>query len=136
MSEFPPLGSPSLSADWAIEFLRQQAEMLARTAWPAEPAGAISPFWIEDVLAIGDVLWPEALERSWQELSPSVVQPKLLVVHAEPVTSADSQSLWQRVAVAVHSRASRRGVGPLLGLDFANPDAAELELIAAVESMN
>ena len=113
----PPIDSPSLTLSWAIEFLRQQAQLLARHNWPESSPGAISPFWIEDVLALGDVLWPDALDNTWKGLSPTVVPPKLLVMLSEPSLPQDDQSLLHRLAVAVRIRASRKGMGPVLWLE-------------------
>lgn len=135
-TEIPPLDSPSLTLSWAIEFLRQQTQLLARSIWPKAPPGAISPFWIEDLLALGDVLWPGALDSAWQELSPTVVKPKLLVIHADSVTSETNQSLSERMTVAVRTRAARRDIGPVLWLDFADFNTVEVELFAAIEAMN
>ena len=132
----PPIDSPSLTQSWAIEFLRQQAHLLARDKWPESSPGAISPFWIEDVLALGDVLWPDALDNTWKGLSPTIVPPKLLVMLSEPSPPQDDQSLLQRLAVAVRIRASRKGIGPVLWLESADLAAAEAELLAAIESMN
>ncbi len=132
----PALDSPSLDVTSAIELLRQQAQMLARENWSTPKAGAVTPFWIEDLLTLGDVLWPGELDSTWQELASAVVPPKMLVIPAEPKASSDSQALHQRLAVAVRIRASRPGIGPVLWLDLAEPDAAEAELVAAIESMN
>ncbi len=132
----PALDSPSLDVTSAIEFLRQQAQMLVRENWSTPKAGAVTPFWIEDLLALGDVLWPGELDSTWQTLASAVVPPKMLVIPAEPKASSDNQALHQRLAVAVRIRASRPGIGPVLWLDLAEPDAAEAELVAAIESMN
>ncbi len=132
----PALDSPSLDLTSAIEFLRRQAEMLARENWSAATAGTVTPFWIEDLLALGDVLWPGELDNTWQTLSSAVVPPKMLVIPAEPKASSDNQALHQRLAVALRIRASRPGIGPVLWLDLAEPGAAEAEFIAAIESMN
>jgi 2-amino-4-hydroxy-6-hydroxymethyldihydropteridine diphosphokinase len=134
--EIPPLDSPSLSLSWAIEFLRTQAKLLARADWPTELPGTISTFWIEDLLALGDVLWPGKLDSAWQALSATVVTPKLLVMHSEPAASSDDQLLRQRVAVATQTRAARREIGPVLWLESADPSAAQAELIAIIEGMS
>jgi hypothetical protein len=133
IGDIPPLDSPSLTQTWAIEFLRQQAQMLARSKWPQSSPGTISSFWIEDVLSLGDVLWPDALDSIWQELSAGAVTPKLLVMLSETTPPHDDQSLIQRLAVAVRIRASRKGIGPVLWLDASDPFT---ELSAAIESMN
>jgi 2-amino-4-hydroxy-6-hydroxymethyldihydropteridine diphosphokinase len=148
-----PLGegdrsSPSLSRPQTIEFLREQAALLNRQAWLAENRRGISSFWIEDLLAIADVLWPGAMDQMWQELSPTVVCPKLLVVYetdAEQFRQHDEDAgrtsnspvavaLWHRLNEARRARAARAGIGPVLWLDAADP-AAAAELVAAIQAM-
>jgi 2-amino-4-hydroxy-6-hydroxymethyldihydropteridine diphosphokinase len=134
--EIPAADSPSLTISWAIEFLRREAELLVRSNWPTIPSGTISSFWIEDTLALGDILFPGALDKTWKTLAPSIVPPKLLVLPAENTSADRCDSLPQRLAEAMRARATRRGIGPVLELNTADPVAVEAELIAAIESMN
>ena len=145
----PPAGSPSLTPQRAIEFLRDEAELIARDRWPAGGEGAIGSFWIEDLLAIGDVLWPGSLDAAWQRLSATVVPPKLLVLYettvdrdfglsekADEQQQALAQQFCQRLNAARRVRAERRGIGPVLRLSAENPLAAEAELVAAIQAMS
>src|SRR5262249_30149861 len=84
--EFPDAGatscrssSPRLTLDRAIEFLREEADMIARGTRLVDSSGVITSFWIEDLLAAGDVLWPGSIDRVWGEVPASIVPPKLLV---------------------------------------------------------
>ena len=64
--------SPSPTLPVAIEFLRTACNLLARDFFPTDPAkaGVITPFWMEEILALGDVLWPGELACLWGELAP------------------------------------------------------------------
>lgn len=143
-----PPDSPSLSLAQTIEFLREQAAQVDRANWPPERR-AISSFWIEDLPAIGDVLWPGQLDDVWHTLAPTVVAPKLLVVYEasteqfrregdsdQPSARSVAVALWHRLNEARRALAARPGVGPVLRLDARNPAAAESELIAAIQAMN
>jgi 2-amino-4-hydroxy-6-hydroxymethyldihydropteridine diphosphokinase len=145
--EITPPGSPSLGLQQTIEFLRQQAILLARDKWPAE-GGGISSFWLEDLLAIGDVLWPGALDETWQAVAETVVRPKLLVVceatsqqfagesdAQQKMASSVAIALWHRLNEARRARAARPGMGPVLWLEASDPTSAEKELVAAIQAM-
>jgi 2-amino-4-hydroxy-6-hydroxymethyldihydropteridine diphosphokinase len=148
--ETPPAGSPSLSLAQTIEFLREQAELLARKNWMPESAGAISSFWIEDLLAICDVLWPGELDDQWQQLADKVLRPKILVVYdatSQQFVQQESDSqqkpaigiavaLWHRLNEARRARAARLGVGPVLWLETSEPEMAEREVVAAIQAMS
>jgi 2-amino-4-hydroxy-6-hydroxymethyldihydropteridine diphosphokinase len=142
-------GSPSLGLSQTIEFLREQAELLARKTFPSDSCGAISSFWIEDLVAIGDVLWPGELDELWRSLAETVVRPKLLVVyeatsrqfHDEPNSARNTPSsvataFWHRLNETRRARAARPGIGPVLGLDAGDEAAAERELVAAIQAMD
>jgi 2-amino-4-hydroxy-6-hydroxymethyldihydropteridine diphosphokinase len=148
VQEFQPPDSPSLSLGQTIEFLREQAALVDQGNWPPERR-AISSFWMEDLLAIGDVLWPGDLDEVWRSLIPTVVAPKLLVVYEASTDQfrregdSDQQNarsvaiaLWHRLNEARRARAARPGVGPVLWLDASDPAAAESELIAAIKAVN
>jgi 2-amino-4-hydroxy-6-hydroxymethyldihydropteridine diphosphokinase len=142
--EFPRAGeetvrtlSPSLTLERAIEFLREEAALIARRTWPANSPGVITPFWIEDLLAVGNVLWPGAMERVWHEVSASVLPPKLLVSYsAAEIPDCGDRELRQRIAKARHARAQRPGIGPTLWLSTENVADAEAELVAAIQAMS
>jgi 2-amino-4-hydroxy-6-hydroxymethyldihydropteridine diphosphokinase len=142
-------GLASLGLSQTIEFLRQQATLLDRKRWlGSRQPGAITPFWIEDLLAIGDALWPGAMTDAWQSLVASIVPPKLLVVYEatsqqfhESQTSEQKQSssvavaLWHRLNEARRARAGRPGLGPVLWLEGGSLAHAEAELTAAIQAM-
>jgi 2-amino-4-hydroxy-6-hydroxymethyldihydropteridine diphosphokinase len=159
--DFSPLGSPSLGVRQTIEFLRKQAKLLARKNWPRTAgSGAISPFWIEDLLAVGDVLWPGAVDEAWQAMESSVVRPKLLVVceatsqqfqqpsRKDSIQTHDSiyaegkksgsiaVALWHQLNEARRQRTARPGIGPVLWLEGVEQDAAVNELAAAIQAMS
>jgi 2-amino-4-hydroxy-6-hydroxymethyldihydropteridine diphosphokinase len=144
-----PASPPSLALDQTIEFLRDQAALLDRNQWPAGRLGAVSSFWMEDLLAIADVLWPGALDEQWRSLSATVVPPKLLVVYEassqqfhegdNPDRKAPTSvaiALWHRLNEARLARASRPRVGPVLWLNSSNQALAEKELVAAIQAMS
>jgi hypothetical protein len=132
-----PASSPSLTFDRAIEFLREEAASIARATWPADSPGVITSFWIEDLLAVGDVLWPCRLQTAWDELSASIVPPKLLVSYAaEGISEGLDHRLWQRIAEARLARTRRPGIGPTLWLSAEHPANAEAELVAAIQAMS
>jgi 2-amino-4-hydroxy-6-hydroxymethyldihydropteridine diphosphokinase len=147
---FPPAASsPSLTLEQTIEFLREQAALLARANPPPGNRGAISSFWIEDLLAIGEVLWPGALEAPWQSLNHKIIHPKLLVVcdatsqqfrrssnqdKNDPASVATA--LWHRLNEARRNRAARPNIGPVLCLNDNDPNTAEREIVAAIQAMN
>ncbi|HTQ40436.1 MAG TPA: 2-amino-4-hydroxy-6-hydroxymethyldihydropteridine diphosphokinase [Pirellulales bacterium] len=145
-----PVGSPSLGLRQTIEFLREQAALLARKSWTADGnIGAISPFWMEDLLAIGDVLWPGGMEEPWQTLAPSVVPPKLLVVYEASARQFHEMqnseqapprsvavALWHRLNESRRQRAARPGIGPVLWLESVEQAAAVRELAAAIQAMS
>jgi 2-amino-4-hydroxy-6-hydroxymethyldihydropteridine diphosphokinase len=149
-AETPPAGSPSLNTARAIEFLRDEADLISRDRWSVPNHGAISSFWMEDLLAIGDVLWPGALDATWRTLSAAVVPPKLLVLYdvgdnrdygdadqGNRRQSPDRAKILQKKLVAArHVRAARRGIGPVLRLSADNPVVAEAELVAAIRAMS
>jgi 2-amino-4-hydroxy-6-hydroxymethyldihydropteridine diphosphokinase len=144
--------SPSLTQSAAIEFLRRQAQLLTTSYWRHDTTGAVSSFWIEDLLAIGDVLWPGKLNAVWETLSEAVVRPKLLVCGIQtstkevvigaaagnpnsPQLAADIQRL-QAIQLAHTARAQRPGIGPVLWLNTQDTAGAEVELIAAIQAMS
>lgn len=143
---------PSLTEARAIEFLRHQAQLLAIEHWPKSGTGAVSSFWSEDLLAIGDVLWPGKLDAIWQAVSERMVRPKLLIC-ANSTSLADLQNYIgandqktsqsaadndcrKAIRQAIVARAKRPGVGPVLWLDTRDPIAAEIELVAAIQAMS
>ena len=130
-------GSPSLTLKRAIEFLREEAALIARRTWPADSPGVITSFWIEDLLAIGDVLWPGELDRVWGEVSALIVPPKLLVSYSAVETAEPGDhELWQQIAKGRQARTRRLGVGPTLWLNADDPAEAETELVAAIQAMS
>jgi 2-amino-4-hydroxy-6-hydroxymethyldihydropteridine diphosphokinase len=129
--------SSGLTPARAIEFLHRQAEALARDRWPNDSPGAVSSFWIEDVLAMGDALWPGALNDAWQSISPLIVRPKLLVCCRETSMPPSTGG-----ASGTRVRAQRPGIGPVLWID-ANDAAgaqteinAQTEIVAAIQAMS
>ena len=144
--EFPGAGetsrrstSPSLTLDRAIEFLAEEAALIARRTWPADWPGVVTSFWIEDLLAIGDLLWPGSMDRVWGELSASIVPPKLLVSYSAAASSPFGNAgmeLWQQIAEARLARTRRLGIGPTLWLNAEKPAEAEAELVAAIQAMS
>ena len=143
--------SPSLAPATAIEFLADFAgkissQQFANQNFPVGSMGAISPVWIEDVLAIGDVLWPGVLDEAWRRVGAAVVPPKLLVVlPSRALTSAHENppitQLKNSIEQARLKRARRPGIAPVLRLDPADFAAfdhmtAEQEIIAAIQAMN
>jgi hypothetical protein len=100
------------------------------------------------LVAIGDVLWPDALKMQWQLLADSVVKPKLLVMYetvspqfqhqadqSKQPLSAVAVALWHRLNEARRARAMRPGVGPVLWLESVEPAEAEKQLTAAIQAM-
>jgi len=135
--ETVPASSPSLTLDRAIEFLREEAALIARRTWPADSPGVITSFWIEDLLAVGDVLWPRVIESLWHEVSASIMPPKLLVSYsAMGVSEGGDHGLRQRIDQARQARTRRLGIGPTLWLSAENPTEAEAELVAAIQAMS
>ncbi len=138
--------SPSLTSRRTIEFLREEAGLISRDRWQLDSEGAISSFWIEDLLAIGDVLWPGALDADWRQISSSVVPPKLLVLYesadfgtndvANGQRQREAQMFRQRLIAARDMRTQRRGIGPLLRLMTDDPATAEAELVGAIQAMS
>ncbi|HEY2760066.1 MAG TPA: 2-amino-4-hydroxy-6-hydroxymethyldihydropteridine diphosphokinase [Pirellulales bacterium] len=144
--------SPSLPQAAAIEFLADFAGKISSQRFtnqnsPIDSTGAISSAWIEDMLAIGDVLWPGVLDEACRRVGAAVVPPKLLVVlpsasdHISPFSpgfqagpSASHQ--WLKYDSARLSRTRRSGIGPVLRLDAADHAIAEQEIIAAIQAMN
>src|SRR5262249_41235996 len=128
---------PSLTMERAIEFLREEAALIAWATWPAGSPGVITPFWIEDWLAIGDALWPSGMDHVWGEVSASIMPPKLLVSYSAAATAQPGDhELWQRIAKGRQARTRRPGIGPTLWLSDANPAEAEAELVAAIQAMS
>ncbi len=148
--ELPPaVSSPSLTIAQTIEFLREQAALLACANLPPAGGGTISSFWIEDLMAIGDVLWPGALNTVWQSLNDTITRPKLLVVcdatsqqfHRGPYQeqtppSSLATALWHQLNEARRARAIRPNIGPVLWLNDSDPNTAEREIVAAIQAMN
>lgn len=132
-----PSSSPSLTAERAIEFLREEADLIVRATWPADSPGVITPFWSEDFLAVGDVLWPHAMDRVWGEVSAAIVPPKLLVSYsAAGIPECGDRELWQRIDQARLARTRRLGIGPTLWLSADDAAEAETELVAAIQAMS
>src|SRR5262249_12014665 len=139
--ESVPAGSPSLTLDRAIEFLHEEAGLIGRQSGPATSPGIITSFWIEDLLAVGDVLWPGAMDDIWQSVSAAVAAPKLLVSYQRTPHYQEGQferpdpqhrgafnsglELWKRIAAARYARTRRRGIGPVLWLNSGEPTAAK-----------
>lgn len=132
-----PVGSPSFTKHMAIRFLEEQADLLGDTFRTQDAQPAMSSFWIEDLLAIGDVLWPGELDEVWESMTERIVTPKLLVVYqaSVPGSASESGELWGRLQDARRRRAARRGIGPVLWLAADDPGAALSELVAAIQSM-
>jgi 2-amino-4-hydroxy-6-hydroxymethyldihydropteridine diphosphokinase len=132
-----PANSPSLTLERAIEFLREEATLIAHRTWPADSPGVITPFWIEDLLAVCEVFWPRAMMSIWHEVSASIMPPKLLVSYsAAEMPGRGDQDSWQRVAKARRARTRRLGIGPTLWLSAENPADAEAEIVAAIQAMS
>jgi 2-amino-4-hydroxy-6-hydroxymethyldihydropteridine diphosphokinase len=132
-----PASSPSLTLERAIEFLREEAALIARRTWHADSPGVITPFWIEDLFAVSEVLWPRAMDSIWHEVSASIVPPKLLVSYSTArISGCNDQELWQRIAQARRARTQQQGVGPTLWLSADKPAEAEAELVAAIQAMS
>jgi 2-amino-4-hydroxy-6-hydroxymethyldihydropteridine diphosphokinase len=146
--ESVPTGRPRLTLSGAIEFLREQAEILRREPWSDRPAGRISSFWIEDLLAIGEVLWQGDLDIIWNAIAPEIVRPKLLVCYdaqpskptgeiddAQTTDTNEAAELWQQLCAARKVRSEQPGIGPVLRLDPSDPVRAVHELNAAIQAM-
>ncbi len=131
--------SPSLVTSRSIELFGREAEALNRASW-SDASGAISTFWIEDVLALADLISPGALDTTWQAVAPGIVPPKLLVACTGSGGAAGAEApgseLAGRVRDAIQRRASRTGIGPVLWVNLDNPADAEQELVAAIEAMS
>jgi 2-amino-4-hydroxy-6-hydroxymethyldihydropteridine diphosphokinase len=146
--ESPSTGRPRLTLSGAIEFLRDQAEILRLEDWSDPSMGRISSFWIEDLLAIGEVLWQGDLDIIWNAIAPEIVRPKLLVCYdslqsnstnamntAETSDTHQATELWQQLCAARRARSQQPGIGPVLRLDASDPVRAVQELIAAIQAM-
>ncbi len=145
-SAFAGANSPSPTLPAAIEFLRTSCALLARDNFPnaSASAGVITPFWMEEILALGDVLWPGELDRHWRQISLNIVPPKLLVIcdstakmdsmnHSDSTNRGDLPAQFARALLA---RAARNGLGPTLSVSLADPAAAQIELTAAIQAMS
>lgn len=115
----------------------QRAELLAGQDWTADAPAVISDFWLDQSWAYRQ-RWPEETLRaefasSWPADSslPPLVQPKLLVLLEPPHVP----SRWERLAADLRRRVFQPGCGPRLVLDAARPEAASVELCAAVAAM-
>lgn len=150
-----------------LEFLQRRARLLAarsfggthrcptdgRPAWSPENRLAVSDFWFDQSMAFARVWLPpdklDAFRRRWQELRPTVVRPKLLVVVDAPAGQLfqrvvrrgrrgeqrlDRRQL-ERIRRSVLDQASRPDQGPLL--QVVNNDFQQVftEVLAAVEAM-
>jgi hypothetical protein len=132
-----PVSSPSLTPQRAIEFLHEEAALIDRRTWPAGSVGVVTSFWIEDLLAIGDVLWPCPMQSVWEEISASIMPPKLLVSYsAAGISESIDHGLWHRMAQARLAQTRRPGIGPTLWLSAEHPANAKAELVAAIQAMS
>jgi 2-amino-4-hydroxy-6-hydroxymethyldihydropteridine diphosphokinase len=103
---------------------RRRAELLARQNWTADAPLVVSDFWLGQSWAYSS-LWPA------DDQSPQPVQPKLLVLLEPDQVPARCEAVRQ----ALRRQVLQRGNGPLLVLDATRPDAAYVEVRAAVEAM-
>lgn len=133
---FAPSGSPSLNPERSIEFLHRWTESLAVGLAKKTTSGVLTSVWIEDLLAMGDVLWPGVLDAPWQELSARVPHPKLLVYYRPASTSPMADPTLERIDDARRRRARRQGRGPVLWLDNVSETDALTEIIAAIAAMH
>jgi len=126
---------------------RRRAELLARQNWTAETPVIVSDFWLDQSLAYSQ-LWPDERQRAEfaaecrMDVIPGhgprttdgasrPVQPKLLVLLEAPQIS----ERWKSIRAELRRLVFQRGNGPMLELDASRPDAALVELRAAVEAM-
>jgi len=127
---------------------RRRAKLLARQNWTAEGPVVISDFWMGQSLAYSR-LWPDQRQRAEfaAECQRDVisagrprttggallrpVKPKLLVLLDAP----QIPDRWETVRAELRRLVFQRGNGPMLELDASRPDAALVELRAAVEAM-
>lgn len=114
-----------------LEFLRQWPALLS-PGWPgwSAAAGVVSDFWCDEAL-----VWLPAERRQehlalWEPLRAGVVRPRLIVLLEAPADGPEGQFGQDLLALA-----TRPGQGPLLRLSGDDPEAALLEVLAAVEAM-
>lgn len=109
--------------------------MLSRRRWTAESSAAISDFWLGQSWAYsrlwqGDQLRVD-LTAGCGISDAEVVQPKLLVLLDPPLVP----KRWAALGTELRRLVLQRGRGPMLQLDASKPDAALVELRAAIEAM-
>ncbi|HEY2883519.1 MAG TPA: 2-amino-4-hydroxy-6-hydroxymethyldihydropteridine diphosphokinase [Pirellulales bacterium] len=127
---------PSPPVAEAIEFLVARTKLLNGKLRKAVEAGeTISSFWLESILAFGEVFWPGTLAEVWQAVEPVLIQPKLTVIYEVDSATGIADDVFQKLNAAQRVRAKRLGIGPVLWLDANSPKEAVAELTAAIQAM-
>ncbi len=137
-----------------LEFLHQRGRRLAadHARWSAGRL-VVSDFWFDQSLAFAGVWLPEerreAFRREWERVGLGVARPKLLVLldapleelrerirrRGRPCEQGLSPDVLERIRRAILDLAGRPGVGPVLRLAYDDPQAALVEVLAAIEAM-
>jgi deoxyadenosine/deoxycytidine kinase len=142
---------------WAVEleFLDQRARLLRANSprW-SEPCRLwVSDFWFPQGLAYASVWLPperlDAYRARWEAARRTVVEPKLTVLldapphrlldrvcrRGRPGEQRLTETLLERLRLAIQSQAAQPGQGPVLGLGEEDPGRILAEVSAAVEAM-
>jgi len=118
-----------------IEFLDARRRLIERARWPDDDLWAVSDFWFAQSLAHAEVCLPAERRAEfravWEQANARVVPVKLLVV-----LEGSSEEKSCQVDEALAAEAARPGHGPVLRLAADDPDAAAVEVSAALLAMH
>jgi len=151
----PALANPVGDAEDAeLASLAHRARLVAQDSpvWREARTFWVSDFWLDQSLAFVRAMLPEERWRSyvahWQEISPQVVRPKLVVALDVPavkirdrlvehgsILASWTEAALERFRVALDWCLGRAEVGPVLRLNDPSSEQALEEVLAAVEAM-